>query len=283
MTRSSSPPRTEERRFRSATEPALESASAFDRFARFYDLDTENVEDDIPLWTALARRTGGPVLELACGTGRVLLPLARAGLAVVGVDVSAAMLAAARAKVQAASVQSRVELIQADVLELALDRRFPLAIIALDSFGHFVDGDAPRRALERIRQHLLPDGILALDLTNPVPGAFGDTTGLIFHDYTRPGPDPGWSTTKLRSQRQDFISQCITVQCIYDELGPEGQIRRTILPFILRYFHPREIELLLQLTGFEIEGFYGSYELDPLTNESERLVVVARAQPEEAQ
>src|SRR5713226_4481605 len=92
----------------------------YDSFARFYDLDTLEVVDDLPFWINLARRTGGPVLEVGCGTGRVVIPLAESGAHVVGIDVSAAMLAIARDKVSAAGVDGRVELIRADALSLRL-------------------------------------------------------------------------------------------------------------------------------------------------------------------
>jgi SAM-dependent methyltransferase len=250
--------------------------SSYDAFARFYDLDTEGITADLPFWVSLARRTGGPVLEVACGTGRVLVPLARAGFSVVGVDLSAAMLAVARDKLARAGLNRKVELIEADALSLDLHRVFPLALVALNSFGHFAEPGAPERALERIRLHLAPDGVLALDLPNPVPGAFGDTGGLLIHEYTRDGPTPGWKTTKLRSQELDPVAQRVDVSCIYDELTPAGEIRRTLASFALRYFPLHEICLLLQQAGFAVEAAYGSYELDPLDADSPRMIVVAR-------
>lgn len=251
--------------------------SVYDPFARFYDLDTEGIDADLAFWLQLARRTGGPVLEIGCGTGRVLIPLARAGFSVVGVDVSAAMLAIAREKVRQARIADRVELIQTDALTLDLGRRFALALIALNSFGHFAEPGEPERLLDRLRQHLEPGGLLALDLTNPTPGAFGETNGVVIHDYTRAGPVPGWQTVKLRSQWQHFVAQRIEVSCFYDEISPTGEIRRTVAPFVLRYFYPNELRLLLERAGLIVEATYGSYDLDPLSDESERLLVVARA------
>src|SRR5205085_5528181 len=144
---------------------------------------------------------------LGCGTGRVLVPLAQAGFSVVGVDVSPKMLEVARAKLQSAGVEQRVELMQADALTLKLGRCFPLALVALNSFGHFVEPGEPEQALSRVVAHLAAGGLLALDLTNPVTGAFGDTTGLVLHDYTPSGPTPGWQTMKLRSQALDPTEQ----------------------------------------------------------------------------
>jgi SAM-dependent methyltransferase len=250
--------------------------SSYDVFARFYDLDTEESTADIPFWISLARRTGGPVLEVGCGTGRVLVPLAQAGFSVVGIDLSPAMLEVAQTKVQTAGVGQRVELIQADALSLNLGRRFPLALVALNSFGHFVESGEPEQALDRIAAHLTADGILALDLTNPVPGAFGETTGAVLHDYTRPGPTPGWQTIKLRSQALDPVEQIIDVSCFYDEVGPGGELRRTVASFLLRYFYKNELGLLFERAGLILDVLYGGYELEDLTEASDRLIAIGR-------
>jgi len=248
----------------------------YDSFARFYDLDTVEVVDDLPFWINLARRTGGPVLEVGCGTGRVLIPLAESGADVVGIDVSPAMLAIARDKLIAAGVDGRVELIRADALSLRLGRRFPLALVALNSFGHFSEPGEPERALDRLSEHLLPGGLLALDLTNPVPGAFGETTGVLIHDYTRPGPIAGWHTVKLRSQTLDPVEQIVDVSCIYDEVGQGGEVRRSLTSFVLRYFYRNELRLLFERAGLVLEATYGSYGLDPLDEGSDRLIAVGR-------
>ncbi len=248
----------------------------FDVFARFYDLDTEGLNADLTFWLQLARRTGGPVLEVGCGTGRVLIPLAEAGFSVVGIDVSPAMLAVAREKVKARGLDERVDLVECNALDLNLGRTFPLVFMALNSFGHFAEPGEPERALERMRAHLEPGGLLALDLTNPTPGAFGETTGLLIHEYTRPGPCPGWQTVKLRSQWQSFVAQRIEVSCIYDEVSASGEIRRTLAPFALRYFYPQELRLLFERAGLVLEGMYGSYDLDPLDDDSDRLIPIGR-------
>lgn len=250
--------------------------SAYDAFARFYDLDTEGCDDDLAFWVQLARRTGDPILEIGCGTGRVALALAKAGSSVVGVDVSPSMLAVAREKVAAAGVARKVELVRADALDLELNRRFPLAFVALNSFGHFSEPGEPARALERIGAHLEPGGLLALDLTNPTPGAFGDGNGVLIHEYTRAGPRPEWQTVKLRSQWQDHVAQRIDVSCLYDEVGPGGEVRRTLASFVLRYFYPNELRLLFEQADLAIETIYGSYDLDPLTEASDRLIVIGR-------
>jgi SAM-dependent methyltransferase len=248
----------------------------YDVFARYYDIETRDIVDDLPFWVSLARRTGGPVLEVACGTGRVFAPLAEAGFDVVGVDISPAMLAVARDRIADRCIGQSVELIEADALELNLGRRFPLAIIALNSFGHFYEPGDPERALDRLSEHLLPGGLLALDLPNPVPGAFGDTTGVVLHDYTRPGPRVDWQTVKLRSQSLDPIAQIVDVCCVFDEVAPTGEVRRTLTSFALRYFYRNELQLLGERSGLSLEATYGNYDLADLDESSPRLIALMR-------
>jgi SAM-dependent methyltransferase len=249
----------------------------FDRFARFYDWDTGAEDDDFDFFRNLVARTGGPVLEVGCGTGRVLLPLAQAGVRVTGVDVSAAMLARARAKLAAARLLERVRLVEADAQAMVLDERFRLAFIALNTFMHFTTPSMQLRALERIRHHLHPGGVLALDLFNPHPDLLDDADGRLIHDFTRAGPGDGAVTTRFHSQRVDPATGTMEIAFFYDEVGVDGLMRRTVAPFDLHYFTRREIELLLDSCGFTVENVYGSYDLDPYWAGSPKLLVLATA------
>ena len=128
----------------------------FGIYACFYDLDLGQVDDDLLMIQQFARRCGSPVLELACGTGRVLLPLARQGHQVTGVDISPQMLDMARRKVAAENLGDRITLVHQDMRELDLDTKFNLAFIAISSFSHLLTTDDQLAALARIRQHLNP-------------------------------------------------------------------------------------------------------------------------------
>ncbi|HEY3080022.1 MAG TPA: methyltransferase domain-containing protein [Chloroflexota bacterium] len=259
-----------------ATRGALiAEATDFDRFARYYDWDTSGENDDLDFFRNLSARTGGPALEIGCGTGRVLLPLARGGLRLTAVDISPAMLARARAKLAAAGLLERVRLVETDARRMALDERFRLAFIALNTFMHFTTLEAQTQALERIHGHLVPGGLLALDLFNPHPDLLDDADGRLIHDFTRPGPDEGAVTTRFHSQRVDPATQTLEISFFYDEVGADGLLRRTVAPFDLHYFSRREVELLLERSGFAVEDVYGSHELDPYWAGSPKLIVVA--------
>jgi SAM-dependent methyltransferase len=248
----------------------------FASYARFYDLDYAGVDDDLFMIRQFAARCGSPILELACGTGRVLLPLAREGYEVVGVDISPAMLAAAREKVAREGLEERVALVEQDMRSLDLDRRFALAFVALNSFCHLTDLDDQLAVLGGVRRHLAPGGLLILDLFNPDLARLLAMEGQIVLDKVMAEPQSGRRIMKLSSQRADLAEQIIHVTLLVDKVDDGGAVQRTSVAFDMRYLFRFELELLLRHAGFELEAVYGSYDLDEFQAESERLIAVAR-------
>jgi SAM-dependent methyltransferase len=211
----------------------------------------------------------------------VLLPLARSGTRLTGVDISPAMLARARAKLDAAGLANRVELVEADATTLRLPGRYRLCFIALNSFMHWTTPESQAQTLRRILEHLQPGGLLVLDLFNPHPELLDDADGRLVHDFTRPGPGDGAVSSRFHSQRVDAARQLLEITFFYDEQGADGLLRRTVAPFDLYYFTRREIELLLTSCGFVVENVYGSYELESYWAGSPKLIVVARRRSDE--
>ncbi|MBI3964284.1 MAG: class I SAM-dependent methyltransferase [Chloroflexi bacterium] len=251
-------------------------SSEFDVFARYYELDQGGFAEDVSLYLELARRTGAPILELGCGTGRLLVPLAEAGYEVTGIDVSPAMLDVARAKVAARpELAGRVELTQVDARATTWQSRFALAFWAINSFMHLEDTVVAGEVLARTRDALRPGGLLVLDLFNPDPDALTAPAGLLRHEWTRIDPATGETVTKLVSQRADPARQRIDVTFWYDALAVDGTVRRVVAPFAMRYWWRAELELALERAGFRCEQIYGSYDLDAYGPESERLLAVA--------
>ena len=248
----------------------------FDLYARFYDLDFGDRDDDLLLIQEFAARCGPPILELACGTGRALLPLARAGYQVTGVDLSAAMLEIARHKVAAAGLADRVTLVQQDMRQLALEGRFSLAFITFNSFAHLLTTDDQLAALTRIRAHLHPGGLLLLDLFNPDLVLLLEARGQVVLDRVMTDPDTGHRLIRFHTQTVDLGRQILHVTFIVDEVDGQGGVRRTLFPFSMRYLFRGELELLLRHAGFELEALYGSYDLEEFSGESERMIAVAR-------
>jgi SAM-dependent methyltransferase len=249
---------------------------AYGAYARFYDLDFGDGQDDLLMIEQFAARCDSPILELGCGTGRLLVPLARKGYDVTGVDVSEAMLGRAQRKVMAEGLDGRVTLVQQDVQELALEGTFTLAFCVLNSFMHLLTTDDQLTALSRIRQHLQPGGLLVLDLFNPDLARLLEARGQVSLDKAMVNPDTGNRLMRFGTQTVDLAAQTLHVTFIVDEVDGEGGVQRTVFPFSIRYLFRSELELLLRHAGFEVEAIYGSRDLDEFAGDSERLIAVAR-------
>ena len=248
----------------------------FDRYARFYDLDYGDRDDDLLMIEQFAARCGSPILELACGTGRILLPLARQGYRLTGVDVSPAMLAVARRKVAAEGLAERITLVQADMRHLDLGTRFNLAFVAANSFMHLLTIDDQLAALARIHAHLNPGGLLVLLLFNPDLNRLLDSEGRVVLEKVMTEPETGRQIMKFFSRQVDLGQQILRVTFVVDEVDGQGGVRRTLFPVSMRYLFRYELELLLRHAGFAVEAIYGSYDLDEFGGDSDQLIAVAR-------
>ncbi len=248
--------------------------NTYDPFARYYDADFRDYHDDVPFLRELARRSGGPILELMCGTGRVLLPLAEAGFTLTGVDVSPAMLAIARANLDAAGLADQVTLIEGDVRDLPLpESSFAMALVAVNSFMHLEEARDQLAALANARRALTRRGLLVIDLFNPDPLEIAreDNRLVLDREYELDGRH----VQKFVAVDSDAAAQRSRVTYIYDESDSEGRVTRRTMRFTLRWLYRYELEHLLARAGFTLRNLYGSYELDEYGNGSPRLIAVA--------
>ncbi len=227
------------------------------------------------MWLELARSSGGPVLELGCGPGRILFHLAKAGFEVVGLDHDGAMLSRARLQLTPA-LERKVSLQHADLRNFSSGRKFALAILACNTFAMLSDEDA-RLALGAVRRHLEPNGRLALDLPNP-PGAVETRASEASEPlsvYT--DSETGHPIQVYADQRLDSDRRKLEVTWIYDELFPDGQVHRLEFP-VTYYLRSKESMCrLVKGSHFSHLCFYGDYNFAPLEPDSERMLLVARA------
>ena len=225
--------------------------------------------------------TPGPVLELGCGTGRILREIARAGLEVVGVDISASMLAASRAMRSQPDgvVASRIRLIQADMRDFELGMRFGLVIIPFHTFQHMITVWDQVACLDRVRRHLTSDGLLAFDVYNP------SIPHLAEADYQSERADAGEVLladgrrvqARSRIAWRDYFAQTQQVELIYYVTHCDGRQERVVHSFPMRYLFRYEVEHLLARCGFDVLAVYGDYDRSPYGKEYPgELVVVAR-------
>jgi SAM-dependent methyltransferase len=241
-----------------------------------YDLGHAHLRDDVALYLQLAQVVGDPILELGCGTGRVLGPLAAAGHRVVGVDRSVPMLERARAELERQDLAGRVTLSQGDMTEAdrAPGGPFGLVLCTLNGLAHLTSASEQRAALLAARRALDPRGMLVLDLLNPTPDLLSGFDGRVVHEGARAQED-GARVDRFASRTHQPAEQRIETTLWYDVQEPKGALRRVRSEFGMRYLMRAEIELLLELTGFASWMLYGSYELDPYDDDSERLLVTA--------
>jgi SAM-dependent methyltransferase len=249
---------------------------SMNRVARFFDADYAGYTADLPAIEAYARRTGGPLLELGCGTGRALIPLAKAGYRVTGVDISPEMLRLAGAKVRSARVAKRVTLIEGDYATVPLDGTYRFAFVLMNTFLHLLEQTDQLRALRHWREHLQPGGLLLLDLFHPDVGQLANLDGRMVWDKTWADPERDVTVMKFVTCTTALSTQTLHVTLIYDEVSPDGQVRRNLVPYDIRYLWRFEAELLLDKAGFDLEQIYGDWDLSPFEDASGRMILVAR-------
>jgi SAM-dependent methyltransferase len=247
----------------------------FDRFARLYDWEHDQYLVDVDVHLGFSRRFGGPVLELACGTGRLVAPLAQAGFEVMGVDSSEPMLERARARLAGLGVEA--ELVQQSLQALDLGRTFPTIILGLDSFGLLLGREDQLKALRAAHAHATHDGRLILDVANGNLRGAGEPNEELVHDLTLPNPETGLPITKFVLRRPRPSEQVDELMFFYDEQDARGYLRRSMVELKLRWFTRFELELLLQTAGWHVEEVYGNYDLAEFGPDSDRLIVVSRA------
>lgn len=247
--------------------------------ARYYDLENADFTEDLPFWLELAEEYGDPILELGCGTGRVLLHLARRGHTVTGIDNSPEMLARLGAKLSATSAQhitTAPSLVRADMTSFSVSGLFKQAIMPFNTFMHLLTLEDQIAAFTCIRKHLHPGAALALDMPNPGEAYAAQEQGLTLERTFMDG-ESGSAVQQFSSVAIDRAAQITRVTWLYDSIGPDGAVQRTIVPLTLRYTFPGEMRLLLEKCGFALTHLYGDYQRSPFADGSPRMIVAATA------
>jgi len=247
--------------------------------ARLYDIDLAEDPGDLELYVALARRTGGPIVELAAGTGRLAVPLAAAGYDVVGVDRDPEMLARARAAAGRAggAVPGRLELIEADLLDWRPPGgpRFRLAILALNSILLLGTRTAQRAAVRAMAELLAPGGLAVVDAWQPDADDLGRFDGRLVLEYVRRDEATGRDVTKTAAAWHDATRAAVTLTAIWDEAAPgEAPIRWTRTDR-LRLVTADELGGFAEDAGLVVETIAGDYGLGPIGPGSDRAILVA--------
>jgi SAM-dependent methyltransferase len=234
--------------------------------------------EDVAYYVALAEERGGPVLEYGCGNGRITLPIARSGVPITGVDLSAAMLADLRARLrrEPPEVRARVRVKRGDMRAAKLGRRFPLVICPFNAFLHLYTRPDVERFLARVREHLAPRGELVFDVSMPEPAELARDPARAHATPRFKYPTPEGGTLVRYAERFDYdkVRQVLFVAM---EFTPVDGSDPWMTPLAHRQFYPQELEALLHYNGFTITARHGDFFGGPLTSSSSTVLVRAKA------
>ncbi len=253
---------------------------AAEALARLYDVDLVEDPGDLDLYLALAARTGGPILELAAGSGRLAVPLAAAGHPVTAVDNDPAMLARARrrAELSGPGVATQLEIVDADLTDVALvgAGTYQLAFIALNSIFLLATRDAQRAAMRTMASHLAPGGLAVVDAWLPDADDLARFDGRLVLEYDRLDPETGRRVTKSAAAQHDASTGIVTLTSIYEEGDDGAPAVRWIRRDTLRLVSADELADFAGAAGLEVETLAGDYDLAPLGGGTDRAILVAR-------
>ena len=267
-----------------------EGHEGWDEYAPFYDWENARTlgRRDVPFWRNLAVHAGGPVLELGCGTGRIALPLGRAGVHVVGVDRSGAMLTRARARVKRGSMAGRIDLIRGDIRHLPFATapsrgtrsaarrrkpfRFPLVMAPYGVLQSLLRERDLTATLEAVYNVLEPGGTFGLELVADLPS---------WEEYRQRISLAGWRqraggahVTLVETVRQDRTKHLtIFDQEFTERVGRRRQVRRFSLTF--RTLSVPQMARRLEKAGFEVRALLGDYHGGPWDARAEVWVILA--------
>ena len=249
--------------------------------AEFYDhVVPYATRGDVEFFVDEALAADGPVLEVGCGTGRVLIPTARAGVTMTGLDVSAAMLARCREKIAAEPEkgQQRIDLVEADMRSFELGKKFALATFPFRPFQHLLTTEDQVACLTTIHRHLVRDGRLILDLFNPSLDYLVNRPIGVEQEEGPPFtmPDGREVVRTFRIVAQDRFTQVNDIELIYNVTG-NGRSDRQVHAFRMRYLFRYEAEHLLARAGFAVHRLYAGYDRSPYgSTYPGELIFVAR-------
>jgi SAM-dependent methyltransferase len=236
--------------------------------ARFFDAFAERPDET--LYIELAKRFGSPILDLACGTGRITFMLAQAGYAITGIELSSEMLEIAQKKLQQLpeDVQSRVSLNPGDITNFQLDKKFAMVIIPW-SFKFLLTTNDQLACLRQVQKHLTDGGVFILDL---YPHEITEKVGTETHTVEVNGS----TITRTYTYSTDIFTQLRHCNARVDVVHSDGKTEQIETESVVSLIMPREADLLVRTAGFEIVEEYGGNDFSEYTSEDSKRVLVLK-------
>ena len=243
--------------------------------AQYYDQYFTGIDGDLEFYMLAAEQAGPPILELGCGSGRILIPIAQTGKAVLGIERSAEMLRLLGPKLSALDSSRRriAHAIRADMRDFRLLDQFSLIIVPYRAFQHLLSYADQRRCLHRIREHLRPGGALVFDTFDPV----------FLDEQPEPALDTRFSagggfTVEVRYTRHiDEDARLLRQQLIFNERDESGRLLRSRTTSLsLRCCSRDYTEEMLRACGFEVAALYGGFRGEPVVEGGVQVWVAVR-------
>jgi SAM-dependent methyltransferase len=262
-----------------AANPASSTPTHFS--ARWYDLIHRVDADDVRFYLDLARAMGGPVLEIGVGSGRIAIPVARAGIDVTGLDLSEDMLAGLAEKLAAEpALQKRLHYERMDMRDFDLGRKFPLVVIPFRAFLHNLTIEDQIACLLCCRKHLAPGGELVFNVFHPslaFMAANVDANDAVWRWIRdEDQPDGGWASLS-QAIHYEPVPQHLHARQRIERFGPDGVLVDTFqFRLQLAYLYPGDLRHRLAEAGFHDVSIEGGFQGGPLTHDGDELVVRAR-------
>ena len=242
-----------------------------------YDMQDRS-DTGVAFYRALAQEAGGSVLEIACGTGRVTIPIAELGFPITGLDIVPGMLAQARSK----SLGLPVQWVEADARTFDLHERFRLIFLTGNAFQAFVTNAEQEALLQRVWAHLDDEGLFAFETRNPLlpntktpAGFFALETNTEEKGWPSFINANGYQVRVSTTQVYDHVAQVVHLTS-YKRWHEGEQEQTKIARTALRYTFPQELVALLHYNGFTILRQYGDWDLEPLSAVSPSIISVCR-------
>jgi SAM-dependent methyltransferase len=242
-----------------------------------YDLEYADKVDDVVFYARLAARAGGPVLELGCGTGRLTLPMARAGATVTGIDAAEPMLRALRGRLalEDGAVRRRVTTRVGDFTRLSEPPVYALAVLPFNALHHCAHHRDLLALLDGVRRALRPGGRFVLDCYLPDPALYARDPDARYEERVFVDPVSGERLLSWETGRYDPLSQVHEVRYVYrSEPGDER-----VVALRLRMFYPQELRAILDWAGFRVVDEAEDFEGSPLHEASLKWVLTTEPLP----
>ena len=237
------------------------------RDGRHYD--ALKAQNDVAFYLAQAQAASGPVLEIGCGTGRVTIPLAAAGVDITGLDVSASMLEEAKRKAESQGL--RINWVEADGRNFDLGRRFALIIMPFNTLQFFRDTAALGQLFRCVKSHLGDDGRFVFDVFNPQVSFLAADPSVRYERARYPDPHGGGEVV-LEETREYIAERQVVRSTRYYHVGEKRDVSVSSLE--LRCFFPCELDLILEHFGFRLEAKYGDFDKSPLHSRSPKQICI---------